>query len=160
MAKKLKDHYNKTTAKLIGQRLKEVSANFDIDKFISIVERGVRGKSFMDRQDVFVRSFEECLGQDYAKNIEIFTKILGPKLETENGMFTYGYWLWPVGRYVEKHGTENLFVSTEFIYELTQRFTGEFAIRPLLLSYPKQAKLCLNGAPMKVYTCAAFLQKG
>lgn len=43
-----------------------------------------------------------------------------------------------MGRYVERHALENPEKSYEFIYELTQRFTGEFAIRALLKDRPKQ----------------------
>ena len=53
-------------------------------------------------------------------------------------MFSEGWWLWPVGRYVEKYGIKNLKVSLGFIKELTKRFTGEYAIRPLLTNKPKE----------------------
>ena len=53
-------------------------------------------------------------------------------------MFSEGWWLWPIGRYVEKHGIENLKVSFGFIKELTKRFTGEYAIRPLLANTPRE----------------------
>lgn len=102
------------------------------------LKKELRDKEFLDRQDVFVSAFEKYLTQDYKKNIGIFEKILGPELETTTGMFTYGWWLWPVGRYVEKHGTKDFETSIDFIYELTKRFTGEYAIRPLLAKSPKK----------------------
>ena len=67
--------------------------------------------------------------KSYSETITIFKKILGPELETAKGMFTYGWWLWPVGRYVERHGIIDFQTSVDFIYELTKRFTGEFAMR-------------------------------
>ncbi|MDL2229712.1 DNA alkylation repair protein, partial [Treponema sp. OttesenSCG-928-L16] len=73
------------------------------------------------------------LPEKYSEVITIFRGILGPELEKETGMFSDGWWLWPVGRYVEKHGAENIKISLDFIEELTKRFTGEFAMRPLLL---------------------------
>jgi 3-methyladenine DNA glycosylase AlkC len=54
-------------------------------------------------------------------------------------MFTYGWWLWPVGRYVERHGVIDFQRSVDFIYELTKRFTGEFAMRPLIEKYPEES---------------------
>lgn len=139
MAKKLKDYYNKSTAVLVADKIQTVLPSFNKSKFVSMVDKGVRGKEFLARQDVFVSAFEECLGADYSKNIKLFSKILEPKLTTDTGMFTVGYWLWPIGRYVEKHGTEDFVASMEFIHELTQRFTGEFAVRPLIAKYPKRA---------------------
>jgi len=38
--------------------------------------------------------------------IALFHDILGPELKTSEGMFTHGWWLWPVGRYVEQHHTD------------------------------------------------------
>ena len=95
-------------------------------------------KEFSERMDVFVNGFEQYLPNAYEQNIVIFEKILGEELKQETGMFTEGWWLWPIGRYVEKHGVENLKVSLAFIKELTKRFTGEYAIRPLLANKPKE----------------------
>jgi 3-methyladenine DNA glycosylase AlkC len=53
-------------------------------------------------------------------------------------MFTEGWSLWPIGRYVEKHDVENIPVSLEFISELTKRFTWEFIMRPIIVSEPKK----------------------
>ena len=88
--------------------------------------------------DVFVDAFEVYLGNNYEDNIKIFENILGPELQQETGMFTEGWWLWPVGRYVERHCLENVKVSLAFIRELTTRFTGEYAIRPLLAVKTKE----------------------
>ena len=88
--------------------------------------------------DVFVDGFEQFLPNTYEQNIAIFEKFLGDELKQETGMFSEGWWLWPIGRYVEKHGVENLKVSLAFIKELTKRFTGEYAIRPLLAKKPKE----------------------
>jgi 3-methyladenine DNA glycosylase AlkC len=76
--------------------------------------------------------------EDFVQNLEIFEKILGEELQESKGMFTEGWWLWPVGRYVERNGLKDFEASVEFIYELTKRFTGEFAIRPLLMEFPEK----------------------
>jgi 3-methyladenine DNA glycosylase AlkC len=139
MPKKLKDHYNSQCALLIAQKLQAVQKKFPADEFVNDVRRQIRGKEFLQRQDVFVNSLHGFLGPNYAKNIRLFQKILGPKLKQDTGMFTYGYWLWPIGRYVETYSAshpEHMELTIRFIYELTQRFTGEFAIRPLLRDHP------------------------
>jgi 3-methyladenine DNA glycosylase AlkC len=88
--------------------------------------------------DVFVDAFELYLPKEYEMNINIFEKILGPELQQETGMFSEGWWLWPIGKYVERHGLENVKLSLNFIKELTKRFTGEYAIRTLLANNPKE----------------------
>ncbi|MCC5815447.1 MAG: DNA alkylation repair protein [Leptospira sp.] len=138
MAKKLKDYYDLECAKLWAEKLLSVHKKFDSKGFIIFLKKNLEDNEFLGRQDVFVEAFEIHLGVDYSKNINTFSKLLGPKLDKSEGMFTEGWWLWPVGRYVEKHGLQNVPTSLDFIYELTQRFTGEFAIRPLISADPKK----------------------
>ncbi len=138
MAKKFKDYYDREWAELLSSKIIKVNPKFDSKGFISEVEKAVDGKEFLARQDVIVDVFVNVLGTDYQKNIKLFTEILGDKLEKPEGMFTEGYWLWPIGRYVERFGAEYEELSMKFIYELTQRFTGEFAIRPILEKSPKK----------------------
>ena len=139
MAKKLKDYYDLDSASLLADKLKKAYPKFDKSKFIKIYQKEYKNKEFFERQDLFVKSLEETLSSDYKKNIEIFYKILGPELQASTGMFIDGWWLWPIARYVEKHVLEDFDASMNFIYELTKRFTGEFAIRPLIKNHPKKS---------------------
>ncbi len=139
MAKKFKDYYDADCARLLADKIKQVFPSFDSSTFVATIVEGLHGKEFLQRQDLFVDAFEQCMPGNYSETIDIFTKILGPELETTEGMFTYGWWLWPVGRYVERHGVIDFQASVDFIYELTKRFTGEFAMRPLIEKYPEQA---------------------
>lgn len=139
MAKKFKDYYDDKFAEILAEKIYLVYPDFDKNKFILKISSEYKDKEFIERQDLFVEALEDALTEDYKKNIEIFYKILGPELETTEGMFSQGWWLWPIGRYVEKHGIKDFKTSIDFIYELTKRFTGEFAIRPLISNYPKQS---------------------
>ena len=135
---KFKEYYNKECAKILSQKIKPISSNFNDKDFIKYIDKNVSGKEFSERLDIFVQAFESYLGNNYEQNIKIFGNILGAELEQETGMFTEGWWLWPVGRYVEKHCLENGKLSFSFIEELTKRFTGEYAIRPLLANKTKE----------------------
>ena len=135
---KIKDHYNKDCAKLLSEKIKPSFQKFNDKDFVNYIDKNVSDKEFSDRMNVFVAAFELYLGNNYENNIKIFQNMLGPELQTETGMFSEGWWLWPIGRYVEKHGIENIKVSLAFIKELTKRFTGEFAIRPLLANKTKE----------------------
>lgn len=138
MAKKFKDYYDHKTAKLLADKISKVYLPFDSQNFIKDIKMGVFDLEFLARQDFFVETLEKYLPKKYEKQVSIFHKILGPELKTETGMFTYGYFLWPIGRFIEKNALKNPEVSLKFIYELTKRFTGEFAIRPLLKNNPKK----------------------
>lgn len=139
MAKKFKDYYDPEAASLLGSKIKASYSLFDVDKFVTYITDRLDDKGFLERQDLFVEALELTLKPNYNENIQIFHEILGPELETTDGMFREGWWLWPIGRYVEKHGVTDFSTSMDFIYELTKRFTGEFAIRPLIKKYPQES---------------------
>jgi len=139
MAKKFKDYFDADCASLLAGKIKQEWPAFDSNAFIATIEKGLRNKEFLQRQDLFVDAFEQFLPLTYKEIIALFHDILGPELITSEGMFTHGWWLWPVGRYVERHGTADFNTSVAFIRELTKRFTGEFAMRPLIEKYPEQA---------------------
>jgi len=137
MAKKFKDYYDIDCAELIADKILQVDSTFNKRGFNSYLKKELPDKEFTARQDVFADAFEKYLTSDYNENIKIFGKILGTELQTTKGMFIYGWWLWPVGRYVQRNGLKDFEASINFIYELTKRFTGEFAIRTLLETKPK-----------------------
>jgi len=135
---KAKDYYNTDCAKLLSQKIKTIYPEFQEKEFIKYIDKNVFDKEFYGRMDIFVDAFDIYLPKNYEQNILLFENILGPELKQETGMFSESWWLWPVGRYVEKHGIENIKISLNFIKELTKRFTGEYAIRPLLANKPKE----------------------
>ncbi len=144
MAKKFKDYYDLECAVLIADRIKAVWPGFNEQAFITMLKDELTNKEFMQRQDAFVDAFEAYLPDDYEKTVSIFHQILGPELETTTGMFSTGWWLWPVGRYIERHGIKDFHITVNFIYELTKRFTGEFAIRPVIEKWPEEALSVIN----------------
>ena len=137
MAKKVKDYYDLVYAEDLGRRLQTVTDKFDAQHFMSLVESDLEALEFTQRQELLAKSIKECLPLSYADSLKIFEQILGPELEGGLGMFSEGYWLWPIGKYVELYGGQEFDLSAAFSKELTKRFTGEFSMRPLLANYPK-----------------------
>lgn len=135
---KHKDHYNNQYILDLSEKLKQAQPDFNTDKFSEALVGKLDDKELFDRFDFIVDALETCLSEDYRGNINAFYQILGPELEQSTGMFSFGWWLWPIGRYVERHGNEDWEVSLAFLKELTKRFTGEYAIRPLLKEHPRE----------------------
>lgn len=127
---KHKDHYNDEYIQLLSNKLTMVIPNFDEETFLHDLIGQLEDKELFARFDCIVDAMQQCMNPDYSKNIEAFFEILGPELEHAEGMFNVGWWLWPIGRYVERYGNQNWKLSLSFLKELTKRFTGEFAIRP------------------------------
>jgi 3-methyladenine DNA glycosylase AlkC len=136
MAKKLKDHYDDAYAGMLAAKLATAAMEFDSGRFIDALAGKLETRTFLARMDLIVDALDQSLGGGYSTNLAGFRKILGDELATESGMFTQGWWLWPLARYVERHGKRDFTASVAFIEELTKRHTGEFAVRPLLTAFP------------------------
>ena len=135
---KHKDHYNDDYILDISKKIHSVMPDFDEEAFCHALIGRLDDKELFLRFDCIVDAMQKSMPNDYSKNIESFFNILGPELAQPEGMFNFGWWLWPIGRYVERYGNENWRLSLSFLKELTKRFTGEYAIRPLLKEHPKE----------------------
>lgn len=135
---KHKDHYNDQYIQEFSKKLALVIPDFDQINFSHTLMGQLDDKELFARFDCIVDAMQQNMGSNYSKNISAFYNLLGPELKEAKGMFNFGWWLWPISRYVERHGNENWYLSLSFIKELTKRFTGEFAIRPLLKEHPKE----------------------
>ncbi|MCI8529718.1 MAG: DNA alkylation repair protein [Lachnospiraceae bacterium] len=135
---KHKDHYNDDYILILSQKIRLVMPDFDEKNFCHFLIGKLDDKELFARLDCIVDAMQESMTDNYSKNIQAFFNLLGPELEKPEGMFQFGWWLWPIGRYVERKGNENWILSLSFLKELTKRFTGEYAIRPLLREHPKE----------------------
>lgn len=139
MPKKFKDYYDIEYLYSLAEKIKNVYEEFNTEYFIKLIEPTIENLEFNNRQILIAQSLKEAIPFDYPKTINIFNKILGPELEGSLGMFTEGYWLWPIGKYVELFGADYFEESTSFSKELTKRFTGEYSMRPLIVNFPKRS---------------------
>ena len=135
---KHKDHYNDQYIIELSVKLSSVMPDFDAKAFSRELVGHLDDKELFARFDCIVDAMQKYLENNYSKNIHSFYNLLGPELEKSEGMFSFGWWLWPIGRYIERNGNENWKLSLSFLKELTKRFTGEYAIRPLLKSHPQE----------------------
>lgn len=135
---KHKDHYNDAYIMELSKKILAVQPTFDSDAFTHTLVGQLDDKELFARFDCIVDAMKSSLDQEYAKNIIAFFDILGPELTQSEGMFIHGWWLWPIGRYVERYGNEDWQLSLSFLKELTKRFTSEYAIRTLLKEHPKE----------------------
>jgi len=137
MAEPLKNQFGADIPLKIAGMIVAVSKQFDAKMFISDALEGYEALELKPRAQHIARVLRQHLPQDYERAVEILTASLGPKIEqTENfGMSTLLYF--PHVMFVAEYGLEHFDVSMSFQYELTQRFTAEFSIRPYLEKYPE-----------------------
>src|SRR5690606_8737564 len=132
----LKNFFGLELAKLLGKKIKAVYPAFDYNSFIRKIKKDIEPLELNARAELIADGLREYLPPAYSDAIDILISILGPPLETEQGMFTKGYMYYPLGMFVKKYGQNDSQTSLTAVYEITQRNTAEFAVRPLIEKYP------------------------
>ena len=135
---KHKDHYNDAYILDLSSKIQCVMPGFDKENFSHKLIGRLDDKELYARLDCIVDAMEESMDGTYYENIQAFFNMLGPELTQAEGILNIGWWLWPIGKYVERNGNNNWKLSLSFIKELTKRFTGEYAIRTILKEHPRE----------------------
>ena len=136
MAKKLKDYYDYEYLKFLSDLIAGQYEGFDKKTFFELTT-SIEKLEFNQRQELVATALYKSFDLDYEDTVAIFYKILGEELKGNSGAFSEGWWLWPIGKYVEMYGEEHFEISIDFSKELTKRFTSEYCMRPLIKKYPE-----------------------
>lgn len=132
----LKHYFGLELAERLAGLIQQHHSDFPADAFIAAVAEKTESLELKGRVAVIAEQLQRALPSSYPEAILILLKIVGPENETEQGMFTNGYFLMPVAYFVEKYGLEHFDISMNALYEITKRHTSEYAIRPFLERYP------------------------
>ncbi len=135
---KHKDWYGVDFVKTFCTEVNPQNRYFSNNDFISQYKQLHLKLELKDRLNLLTSLLDEFLSRSYEKKLKILTPLLGEKWPFEDGMFTHGYFLFPLSQFVEVHGAENVKLSLGFIEELTMRFTGEWAIRTIANANEKE----------------------
>ncbi|MCU9533275.1 DNA alkylation repair protein [Streptococcus sp. CSL10205-OR2] len=144
MAKKVKDYYDIDYLKMMSNKIAAISNDFNSKKFLELTRNSIEQLEFNQRQDLIAKALYESINLGYEETLLIFYEILGDELKGNAGAFSEGWWLWPIGKYVERYGEDYLEASLSFSKELTKRFTSEYCMRPLIKKYPKETMKVLE----------------
>ena len=136
MAKKLKEYYDILYLEDLSNKLMAVTDCFDRKKFFELTKDKIDELEFNARQELIAHALKASFDIEYPVLLSVFSQILGKELRGNSGAFSEGWWLWPIGKYVELYGEEYFEESIAFSKELTKRFTSEYCMRPLIKKYP------------------------
>jgi len=140
----LKHYFGVELAERLAGLIRPHMPDFPADAFISAVAEKTEPLELKGRVAVIAEQLQRALPASYSKSVRILLQIVGPENETEQGMFTNGYFLMPVAYFVEKYGLEHFDISMNALYEITKRHTSEYAIRPFLERYPDDSMKLLK----------------
>ena len=128
---KHKDWYTPEYLKVLCKVINPDDEMFSSQKVCRDFKKSYQKLELKERLNCIAELLDNALDCAYADQLKVLARAFGPRLESETGMFTDGYYLYPLSQFVELYGDRDLQASLAFTYELTQRFTGEWAIRTI-----------------------------
>ena len=144
MADPLKNHYGIGIVIKIAHMLQHEDPHFDSDGFIAHVQPGYDNLELMERGRKIATGLKVYLPDDFNKAVAILLASLdSPVVYDENNSITSFIFL-PHTIYVTENGIDDFETSMQAHYQLTQRFTSEFAIRRFIQRYPDKCLALLT----------------
>lgn len=137
---KIKDFFNQDYNQWLVSQIDAAVSTFDKAGFAAFLSSNITDQEYTKKLLTYVEAFDLFL-PEYSLTVDAFRHILGPPLTNMGKMYEAGIWYSPMGRYIEAHAAEHpeCFEQTIlFVKELTKRYTGEFAMRPLIRAFPEK----------------------
>ena len=137
MADALKHHLGPAVVDKIAGDLSSLDASFPAAVFRKQALKGLEELELMPRGRHIAQALQASLPGDFRRASKLLLASLGPPLErTENNGMAVFFYL-PHAFWVQDFGLEHFDEAMAFQYQLTQRFTAEFSIRPFLEQHPE-----------------------
>ena len=124
--------FNETGIRTLATRLHRVWPEFDAARFYNTIlprlsELGLNERNFLIRD-----TLREQLPEDFPRAARLLVKSLGPECPIEGNESYAGFYVMSLCAYVAEYGLDHPRESLAALYEMTRRFSAEFAIRPFL----------------------------
>lgn len=138
MGEPLTQFFGPDVPRRIADQIRAVHAAFPRARFLRNALQGYEPLNLMARGRKIARALHDSLPRHFPEAIPILLASLEsapPKQDGDRGMAPFFYL--PHTLYVAEYGLDHFGLSMQAQYELTQRFTAEFSIRPFLERYPE-----------------------
>ncbi len=130
-SKKHKDWYREKFVSIFCKEINKGSKYFDNNDFKKEFKQNFSPLELKERLNLIANLFNKHCQETYSKKLQILESLLYLPWPFEQGMFNYGFHLYPVSQFIENQATEDLDKSLDFLEKLTKRFTAEWAIRTI-----------------------------
>lgn len=136
MAEPLKNQYGPDIPERIAKMIQAVHPAFDTAAFMADVLSGYADLELMPRGKHIAHALRRHLPGDYPDAVAILLASMGEAVPYQDGQGLAPFVYMPHAFFVAEYGLDHFAVSMQAHYEITQRFTAEFSIRPFLKRYP------------------------
>jgi 3-methyladenine DNA glycosylase AlkC len=148
----LKELLNINSLDILSSNIFQVYPKFDSKEFVLACLMGLDKLGIMDRGKKIANHLFEFLPKPYESGLDILVRTFTEKLTSTSDLGLSGMFYLPHSFYISQFGLDPQFnqgrdpfeASMNAQYELTQRFTSEFAIRPFIIQEPERTLTFLN----------------
>jgi 3-methyladenine DNA glycosylase AlkC len=126
----------------LARHLARVWPAFPVDRFVRGCLIGWEHKELKERSSRITEGLCEHLPAEFSTSAEILLAILHPETDREIGAMqsdergVAGWVVMPLADFISRRGVGHLDLAMESLRQMTQRFSAEFAIRPLIAAHP------------------------
>ncbi len=138
MAEPLKNQFGRDIPVRIAEMMSAAYPGFDSKQFVRRALKGYDKLELTPRGWQIAEALHRFLPDNYREAIAIMMASLGPKNEQTESLGMAPFIYMPHVFFVAKYGLDDFETSMQAQYELTQRFTAEFSIRPFLERYTEE----------------------
>lgn len=135
----LRDAFDAKCVRFIAAQIGAIYKPFDSDAFISQTLHAYEPLGFSQRLERIISMLEKHLPTAFDQSAPILIAALGDAIDEPELTGFEGFYVMPLSLYIARHGQSHFELSMHALYEMTKRFTSEFAIRYFLLSHPQQS---------------------
>lgn len=138
MPSDLKSFFDARIVNEISADLRRAHSKFDKNNFAKDCLNGLDGLELIARGWQIAEAMRRHLPKHFPDAATILTRSLPPAgtPRSDDKMDTFRYL--PHTQFVSKYGLDHFEESMHAQYELTQRFTAEFSVRPFFEKYPRE----------------------
>jgi len=133
----LKHILNLAAVERIAQNISEVESSFNNTAFIREATKGLDKLELMERARHIAVVLDKHFPVDYAEAVRIICASMTPARSEVGDLGKQTFFYLPYSCYLAEFGAEQerFEVSMNGLYELTMRYTSEYAIRPYFLKF-------------------------
>ncbi|MEM6319988.1 MAG: DNA alkylation repair protein [Bacteroidota bacterium] len=135
----IRDVFNPKVVTALAERLKKADTTFNQQGFVDFILPKLPDLTYSERLNCITEALEKCLPEDYPIAVKILLDSLLPPYETDELESSYDRFIVVTkAAYVANNGLQHYDLSMQALYEITQRMTAEWGIRPFLIEYPEK----------------------
>jgi 3-methyladenine DNA glycosylase AlkC len=131
-----KNAFSHPKARLIADAVKRAHPAFSLPRFSRGLEAALEPLELKHRMHLIADRLEAGLPAHPPELFSILVKTLATDENDSRGL--RGFLVWPLTEIIARRGLEHFAESMAALAEMTNRFTGEFAIRPFLRQHPER----------------------